>query len=222
MRALLKLLCLMTAVATAAEPAAGPDSISPRSAAAASAPRPQRASALVNAPADSTVAQPDTSGVRPTPDSPACADCAPGQQHLQGERSRLESEKQLLTLRVDIATLHRKLQELESEPRSVPVGVSLPVVPAEPLPTVLSRRGFDGHFAAILRMSGGGRVVVHAGDRLPNGKVDSVDSQGVTVTWYGRHLRLLDTDGEEEGGASTAAHNLDLNLPAPPPAVSGR
>lgn len=225
MREFLKLLCLVTTVATAAEPVAGTDSIAHRAAVSASIPGQDsapRASSLAGASAQATVSQPEASGAHNMPESRGCGDCALGQQHVQGERSHLEEEKQLLTLRVDIANLHRKLQELESEPRPVPVGVALPLVPAEPPPTVVSRRGFDGHFAAILRMSAGGKVVVHAGDRLPNGKVDSIDSLGVTVTWYGRHLRLLDAEGDEEGSASNATHNLDLNLPVPPTAVSAR
>ena len=140
-------------------------------------------------------------------------------EHLQGERSRLEAEKQLLTLQVDIATLHRRLVELESTSRPMPGGPSSAALPVEPPPTVLSRRGFDGHFTAILKMSAGGKLVVRAGDNLPNGKVEAVDSQGVTVTWYGRRQRLLDAE-LEDGNAGANPRSLDLTLPAAPSLVT--
>jgi type IV pilus biogenesis protein PilP len=139
--------------------------------------------------------------------------------HLQGERSRLEAEKQLLTLQVDIATLQRKLAELKTTPKSLGATAGPPVIPVEPPPTVLTRRGFDGHFTAVLRMSTGGKLVVHPGDTLPNGKVDAVDSQSVLVTWYGRRLRLVDAEAEEGNGPG-AIHSLDLTLPVAPPAVA--
>jgi type IV pilus biogenesis protein PilP len=144
-----------------------------------------------------------------------------GNPPVQGERSRLEAEKQLLTLQVDIATLQRKLVDLQSPPRSMAAGAGPAAIPVEPAPTVLARRGFDGHFTAVLRMSTGGKLVVHAGDALPGGKVDAVDGQGVTVTWYGRRQRLLDAEAEE-GNAMVPAHSLDLTLPPAPVAVTAR
>ncbi len=154
-----------------------------------------------------------------TPAAAPAAEATVALEHLQGERSRLEAEKQLLSLRVDIATLHRKLLEMESPPRSVPGAPGPAVLPAEPPPTVLSRRGFDGHFTAVLKMSAGGKLLVRAGDNLPNGKVEAVDSQGVTVSWYGRRQRLLDAD-VEDGNTFASAHNLDLTLPATPMLVT--
>jgi hypothetical protein len=152
-----------------------------------------------------------------------CVGCAVALQHSQGERSRLEAEKQLLTLQIDIVTLRKKLDELEAGPRPVTSGTSAPAIMAEPPPTVLSRRGFDGHFSALLRMTSGGNLVVHAGDKLPFGRIDAIDGVGVLATWYGRHVRLLDAEVDESAsGAGPATRNLDLTLPVAPPAVSAR
>ena len=152
-----------------------------------------------------------------------CLDCAGAPQHSQGERSRLEAEKQLLTLQIDIVTLRKKLDELQAGPRPVSGATSAPAILAEPPPTVLSRRGFDGHFSALLRMTSGGHLVVHAGDKLPFGRIDAIDGVGVLATWYGRHVRLLDAEVDEAGsGAGPTNRNLDLTLPVVPAAVSAR
>ncbi len=137
----------------------------------------------------------------------------------QGERSRLESEKQLLTLRLDIAALHRKLEELESPAR--PSANALPAAPVELPPVVLSRHGFDGHFGATLRLGSGGKLTVRAGDKLPLGTVEVIDAHGVTVSWNGHRVRLLDAPPEETG-ASASKGALDLTLPPVPAAVSAR
>jgi len=155
--------------------------------------------------------------------APPCVDCAGGPKYSYGERSSLEAEKQLLTLQIDIVTLRKRLDELQSAPRPVSGRTSAPAIISEPPPTVLARRGFDGHFSASLRMSSGGNLVVHTGDKLPFGRIDSIDGSGVLATWYGRQVRLLDAELEEPGpGAALASRNLDLSLPAAPAAVSTR
>ncbi len=224
MRTLCTLLALFASVAMAAEPAPS-DPVRPGAAVAtatslSTSPLPASLSddpASVSRGSISSSADPVTLAHRIPADRTAEATVA--LEHLQGERSRLEEEKQLLTLQVDIATLHRKLVELQSTPRSMSGGAGPVAPPVEPPPTVLSRRGFDGHFTAVLRMNAGGKLMVRAGDSLPNGKVEAVDSQGVTVTWYGRRQRLLDAEAEDGNGAAST-HSLDLTLPAAPPLVT--
>ncbi len=223
MRTLCTLLALFTSVAMAAEPAPN-DPVRPRAEVATAASL--NASPLPATLSDGPAAV--SRGSIPSSSDPVAlahgiqADRSPeatvALEHLQGERSRLEAEKQLLTLQVDIATLHRKLVELQSTPRSMTGGTGPVAPPVEPPPTVLSRRGFDGRFTAVLRMNAGGKLMVRAGDSLPNGKVEAVDSQGVTVTWYGRRQRLLDAEAEDGNGAANT-HSLDLTLPAAPPFV---
>lgn len=218
MRTLYTLVAFFASVAGAVESAAPGDSAAPgRAAATSEVLKSFPAASNSGAVAESYSGAAPPSVVTGTAQSLPDANAALG--HLQGERSRLEAQKQLLTLQLDIATLHRKIAELESSPHSMSSGSGPAPLPMEPPPTVLSRRGFDGHFTAVLRMSAGGRLLVRAGDSLPNGKVEAVDSQGVTVTWYGRRQRLLDAEPE---GANTAgsAHNLDLSLPAPPTVVT--
>lgn len=224
MRTLCTLLALFASVAMAAEPAPN-DPVRPGAAVAtatslSTSPLPASLSddpASVSRGSISSSADPVALAHRIPADRPAEATVA--LEHLQGERSRLEEEKQLLTLQVDIATLHHKLVELQSTPRSMSGGAGPVAPPVEPPPTVLSRRGFDGHFTAVLRMNAGGKLMVRAGDSLPNGKVEAVDSQGVTVTWYGRRQRLLDAEAEDGNGAAST-HSLDLTLPAAPPLVT--
>lgn len=139
-----------------------------------------------------------------------------------GERSQLEAYKQLLTLQLDIAVLQRKLFEVEHGapgPSDAPtVRASLPS-PAEPPPRVLSRLGFDGRYSAVLQMHGGGQLTVQPGDVLPHGKVEHIEAQGVTATWYGRRIRLLDAVLEAPG-ANDSSRGLSLALPSPPLTVS--
>jgi hypothetical protein len=175
--------------------------------------------------AAAAVSSPSTQLPAPISNSSAatpCSDCADA-QHLHGERSRLEAEKQLLTLEIDIATLRKKLNELEAGPRPAAGSATSVVSIAEPPPVVLSRRGFDGRFSALVRTSSGDKLVVHAGDKLPYGRIDAIDGQGVLATWYGRRIRLQDVEADEpsSNGAPTG-RNLDLTLPAAPPAVSAR
>lgn len=145
-----------------------------------------------------------------------------GLTFAQGERSQLEARKQLLTLQLDIAVLQRKLLEVE---HGAPEALAAPTVrgslpaPTELPPGVLSRRGFDGRYSAVLQMRGGGELTVQPGDVLPHGKVERIDALGVTATWYGRRVRLLDAV-REAPGASESSRGLSLALPPPSLTVS--
>lgn len=138
-----------------------------------------------------------------------------------GEQARLEAEKQKLQLKLEIATLRKKIDDIQSGPMGGLVPADKLPAPAprkESPPRVITRSGFDGRYAATLQFATGGQLSVQPGDPLPHGKVEMIDDQGVTAIWYGKRIRLFDVAPASAGGGLDGA--IDLTLPVPPAGVT--